>query len=741
MRFTKGIQFKIATWTGIALLGVSVALTGFASLSMFDQQVQGSRDQAMSIAKEYASRVESELLAPLNMAQSLADAFAAIKEDNLATSREEVSRMLRSVLQRHPELQGVYTLWEPDAFDGQDQMFVNAPAHDETGRFMAYWNRVGGSLATEPLYGYDDPKDGGYYLNPRRTGKPAVVDPIPFVAQGREVLLVSVTAPIMYNGAFHGIVGVDVTVERLAAMAEEADFFEGTGVLAIISNNGTLAGVTGQPDLTGKNAKALHEDFDEDIKSVQAGKIRNEFMDDVLEIFYPVKIGTGSPWAVNLLADDSVVVARAWAMAWKMIWVGLGLLLVAVGVIWWLAGILARPVKYISRSAELAAIGDVDMKELDRNARDRMLKRGDELGEAGRAFASMVDYFRDKAQAAKKIADGDLTVEIHPASPKDELGNALERMVHSLNGAMGEIQTAAAQVAAGSSEVSDSSQSMSQGATEQASSLEEITSSLTEINSQTKTNAENAAQASRLSDHAKTAATQGEEHMGRLTEAMGEINESSQSIGKIIKVIDEIAFQTNLLALNAAVEAARAGKHGKGFAVVAEEVRTLASRSAKAAQETAQLIEGSADRVATGGKIAQETAEALTKIVENVTKSADLVQEIAAASNEQAEGVAQVNQGLHQVETVVQRSTATAEETASAAEELSSQSATLREVTGRFRIRQEGGERPLPQAPNPTPSLPQGSGKSDSPVDSWGDDGGMVDPEETISLDDDFGKY
>ena len=242
-----------------------------------------------------------------------------------------------------------------------------------------------------------------------------------------------------------------------------------------------------------------------------------------------------------------------------------------------------------------------------------------------------------------------------------------------INGAVVQLAEGADQVASASGEIASSSQSLAEGATEQAAGREETSSSLEEMASMTKQNADNAQQANTLAVEAKGAADSGSESMGRMNSAIQDIQKSSDETAKIIKVIDEIAFQTNLLALNAAVEAARAGEAGKGFAVVAEEVRNLAMRSAEAAKDTSSLIEGSVKNARHGVEIANEVGGALENIVSSIGKTTELVAEIAAASQEQSQGIDQVNTAVTQMDKVTQANAANAEESASAAEELSSQ--------------------------------------------------------------------
>jgi methyl-accepting chemotaxis protein len=459
---------------------------------------------------------------------------------------------------------------------------------------------------------------------------------------------------------------------------------------------------------------------------------RSEALDLTLgpaaEAFETVRANMDNVQGINdkLIADLEVEAAAIHSSVVKTIVTMLSIaFIIAIALGFFLTRGITGPVRKALHLAEEIAKGDASVR--------LNLNQKDEIGQLGNALDNMAAGLQKSAEVADEIAKGNLNVEVPVASDKDRLGHALQTMTVKLNQVLGQVQSSGEQIASGSTQVSDSSQSLSQGATEQASSLEEITSSMTEMSSQTKQNAENAAQANQLSAQARDAAEKGNDQMKEMTVAMDDINASGQNISKIIKVIDEIAFQTNLLALNAAVEAARAGQHGKGFAVVAEEVRNLAARSAQAARETADLIEGSVSKAENGVDIAQRTAEALSEIVGGITKTTDLVAEIAAASNEQSQGIGQINQGLNQIESVTQQNTANAEESAAAAEELASQAQHLRQLLAQFQLRNKMETAHFELAANESPARKTQSRQQQAEE---------AEPTEAIALDDkEFGKY
>ena len=292
-------------------------------------------------------------------------------------------------------------------------------------------------------------------------------------------------------------------------------------------------------------------------------------------------------------------------------------------------------------------------------------------------------------RTARRIAEGDLTMHVR-ASAKDEIGDllrALSDMQDTLAGIVGGVRRNSEGVASASAQIASGNHDLSARTEQQASALEETAASMEELNSTVRQNADSARQASQLATNASAVAVKGGEVVQRVVETMKGINDSSRKISDIIGVIDGIAFQTNILALNAAVEAARAGEQGRGFAVVASEVRSLAGRSAEAAKEIKGLIGASVERVEHGTQLVDQAGTTMTEIVSSIRRVTDIVAEISAASDEQSNGVAQIDQAVTQMDTSTQQNAALVEEMAAAASSLKGQAEELVSAVSVFRTR------------------------------------------------------
>ncbi len=628
----QSIQQKIGLGAGACVLITVVISTSYAVISLRNNMQDAAMKEAAALAREYAAEIESEIGNALDTVHTLAQTLSAVKDEDVQfdIDRDKVMDIMRIILDRNPQFAGIYTCWEPEGFDEIDEGYAEERGHDESGRFAPYWHRnAEGKLElisqlTSPVHSPDG-TPGAWYEIPRNTLQESILDPFTHSVEGAEMVITTVSEPIIANEQFYGVVGIDIRLDFLQAMADALDIYNTSGKMMVLSHNSTLVGVTGRPDMVGSHRKEIHEaNRDDELAIVQQGEENQRFEAGNLQIFTPIEIGdTKTPWSVNIFVPEEKITAEARTLMWQLIVIGIICVGVALTMLWFIAGGIARP------------------------------------------LVKSVDF-------AGTVAGGDLSATID-IDQKDEAGilvNALNVMIQRLNGVVIDVKATANNVASGSQAMSSGAEEMSQGATEQAAATEQASSSMEEMAANIRQNTDNAQRTEKI-------AVQAAEDARESGQAVVEAVIAMQEIAQKIAVIEDITRQTRMLSLNATIEAARAQEHGKGFAVVAAEVRVLSERSQAAATEITELVSASV-------AVADKAGEMLKTLVPDIQKTAELVQEISAASKEQNTGAGQINQAIQQLDQVTQQNSATSEELAVTAEELASQAERLQSTVAFF---------------------------------------------------------
>ncbi|MDR2559064.1 MAG: methyl-accepting chemotaxis protein [Oscillospiraceae bacterium] len=364
---------------------------------------------------------------------------------------------------------------------------------------------------------------------------------------------------------------------------------------------------------------------------------------------------------------------------------GIFVVLIAAVLVYKLVGRQINALIKVTKAADKISIGDIEIDGLDSGN----TSAENEVILLERAFSRMIESFKKQAYILARIAEGDYTSRVEVRSDKDVINLAIQIMLDETLAVLKQVADAGVQVSDGSREIASGAQLLADGAAQQSATVEQLSASMSEMARMTRENASKADRAASLAANIKDNAEKGNRQMHDMIEAVKDINQASQNISKVIKIIDDIAFQTNILALNAAVEAARAGQHGKGFAVVAEEVRNLAAKSAEAAKDTGVMISNSMQKAELGSRIASETAASLEEIVAGIIESNQIVGDIAMQSNEQTSSIEQIDKAITQVAEVIHQNSATAQQSAAASDEMKGQSAALEELIMQFQLREQ----------------------------------------------------
>jgi len=507
----------------------------------------------------------------------------------------------------------------------------------------------------------------------------------PYVDVATGGMVITITAPVYVNGKIEGLTAIDITIDALSKVVGDYKLGD-EGYFTL---------------LTRDNIITAHKDSDNILKSINDIGVSQNLIsliadnnNEVTEYTYSnekfmgnsVKVGN-TEWKIISAMPKDEFTSSTGELIKTILLIYILTIIILSAVMFVILGIVTKPIKMVTEITNKLAEGELDVSIA--------VKSKDEIGALAKSIESLtmrlksyISYIDESVNVLDEFAEGNLTIELKYdyAGEFAKLKNALLHVSDTLKETIGKIKESADSINMNAEQVSAGAQILAQGTTEQASAIEELSAEINEIYTTIANNAEYAQNAGEKALEASREVEKGNVQMRDMLSAMDEISNSSSEIGKIIKVIDDIAFQTNILALNAAVEAARAGSAGKGFAVVADEVRNLAQKSAEAAKQTTALIENSINAIYKGTMLADEAGKSLAGIVNKTSETNELINEVVKATSQQTVSVNQIRSGIEQISSVVQENAATAEASAANSEELSGQVQILNDLVNKFKI-------------------------------------------------------